>query len=408
MVAPALLLYTSGYRYNTKKQMLERFGALIIDGTVDGARISLNGIDTGEVSPHEFTRLVPGWYDVTLERPGYSTWNKRLEVKPERVSFANAITQYRLQEPAFVFASDIKAITPSPNNRRLALLTENASSSYAFGFWANEQFTRTASISIPLTQPQLNWDLETGNILLHGASNWWWGDTRGILTKLPYAEYAWNSDDRLYGVTTSSLWTINPRDREFQQTQRTVSSTYSVGSLSFTPSPTSTRLNWDKLLQHETVTLPSTRVVLRHVFDVWRVLEDPLTHRFYVCKEGATTCDTFTAQKIRFSPHPTTGEFTIIGIDGGEAFAWTATSGRELLWRQTTPFRDIAWHPSYNGVLLADATHLAALELDPRDGREYTPLATFDTIQGIAITNDLIYIAASKGEQNGLWTLSLE
>ena len=55
VAAPALVFYTAGYRWNPKKEKIERNGTLIIDSTPADARVYLNGRDTGETTPISFT-----------------------------------------------------------------------------------------------------------------------------------------------------------------------------------------------------------------------------------------------------------------------------------------------------------------------------------------------------------------
>jgi len=99
--APVVVLYTAGYRYNAKKQAIEKVGILFIRSRPEGATIWLNEEKRRERSPSRLRNLLPGTYTVTVGREGYVAWSKRLPVESERTTFAEGIVLFldRASEP---------------------------------------------------------------------------------------------------------------------------------------------------------------------------------------------------------------------------------------------------------------------------------------------------------------------
>ncbi len=121
-LAPAVVFYTAGYRWNPKKGAIERNGTLIIDTAPKGATIILNGKTLEDRTPVTIQNVAPGTYTIRLEYKDYHPWEKTLEVKAERVTFANNIRLWPVSEPALELAAEAFAPALSPNERVLAFL----------------------------------------------------------------------------------------------------------------------------------------------------------------------------------------------------------------------------------------------------------------------------------------------
>jgi len=79
-IAPAVVFYTAGYRWNSKKGVIEKNGTLIIDSMPRGAKIFLNGQMLSDVTPVTLQNTAPGIYNIKLSLDGYHDWSKELSV----------------------------------------------------------------------------------------------------------------------------------------------------------------------------------------------------------------------------------------------------------------------------------------------------------------------------------------
>jgi len=76
-----------------------KFGKLVVEANVRGAEITLNGQDTGRVTPHTFTDLSPGELDVSLAKDGYSATSRRVSIEAGRTSTAKMELAYYAPPP---------------------------------------------------------------------------------------------------------------------------------------------------------------------------------------------------------------------------------------------------------------------------------------------------------------------
>ncbi|MEK9152253.1 MAG: PEGA domain-containing protein, partial [Patescibacteria group bacterium] len=86
VVAPAVLLTASGYRYNWKKNSIEKTGVIRIDSAPPGADVIINDRIQRRKTPSLVTALLPDAYRIRLKKNGYLSWEKTLEVASGRTT----------------------------------------------------------------------------------------------------------------------------------------------------------------------------------------------------------------------------------------------------------------------------------------------------------------------------------
>ena len=94
ILAPAILLYTTGYRINTALN-LYKTGGLYISSPFTGSKIFLNNYEQKETNILQsgvfMENLKPAKYSVLVTKDGYWPWQKKLEVKEQFVTEAMAM-----------------------------------------------------------------------------------------------------------------------------------------------------------------------------------------------------------------------------------------------------------------------------------------------------------------------------
>lgn len=85
------IFYARGYRIDptNPKTFFEGTGVLVLTSKPDGARVLIN--DHVTTATNNTINLGPGTYKVRIEKDGYSSWQKTIEIKKEVVSQANAL-----------------------------------------------------------------------------------------------------------------------------------------------------------------------------------------------------------------------------------------------------------------------------------------------------------------------------
>ena len=86
VLAPAIILYARGYRFDTHRGVVVYGGAVTLKTNPQSAIISLNGqIDVSKQlnrinSSQNVTGLIPADYNIAVSAPGFKTWSKKTDV----------------------------------------------------------------------------------------------------------------------------------------------------------------------------------------------------------------------------------------------------------------------------------------------------------------------------------------
>ena len=125
IVAPILLLYTAGYRYNIKKQEVQKTGSLVLNSKPTGATITLNNKPISEKTAIRLNNIVPDDYLINIAKDGYYPWEKKLSVKAQETTFAENIILFKKSEPEKISNQQIEKIIFSPNNKNACYWVKN-------------------------------------------------------------------------------------------------------------------------------------------------------------------------------------------------------------------------------------------------------------------------------------------
>ena len=123
--APAIILYSQGYRFSWSEKQFSKVGAFYLNITPTRAEVLVNEKSIGKTAHVLGTTLTkdfpPGIYSVRVQKEGYHSWEKRLEIFPKQVTEAKNITLLPV-DPAFVVLKDnVRAIWFGPNKTEALL-----------------------------------------------------------------------------------------------------------------------------------------------------------------------------------------------------------------------------------------------------------------------------------------------
>ena len=418
-IAPAVVFYTSGYRWNPKKGVIERNGTLIIDTFPKGASIKLNGASLLDATPVTLQNITPGTYQVTLTKDGFHQWEKTVDVKPERVTFVNNVRLWSVTEPELIAPAQVTALALSPNDRVLAYVSAVGTSTQL----TFTDFTTKVSRVVlfereALRAASITWNRGSSAVLvqdgpsppaLSGAEGWIVSRSgNGVASQLPDGRYRWN-DGRLVGTTADSFIEVVVASGEIKREPLPAGVLDLDDAYSLIHATTTGRQAViDRNTPGRLLELPEGDWRFADRLDGWLFLgtndarlgfdpdaNDPIAVR--LAADGDP--DIFESGN----------RIALLTRHGGEV--WLHRMGEaesELLVRQSTPVVGVAWHREGFDVLYATGKSLKALNLDPRDGRRETELETFDDIAGIAVAEDIVYVAGSRAGQSGIWRVRIE
>ena len=126
--APILILYASGFRYDIKRQKLIKTGNIFLETQgQSNITISLNNakIDQ-ELNKKAFIKnVIPDTYTISLEKPGYFPWQKKLAVYPSITTFATEILLFAQAKPQILSELPVEKIYLSPDGKNIVFTTNN-------------------------------------------------------------------------------------------------------------------------------------------------------------------------------------------------------------------------------------------------------------------------------------------
>ena len=144
ILAPIVIFYAQGYRFDLGRNRMVKTGGLSVDSTPRNAQVYLNGSYTepnwlekrflvfktffgmrkmGGNTPAIFQNLVPDIYQIDVEKDGYYTWSKKVDVYSEQVTFLEDIYLF-LKNPEVSNLKQWENVSqtwPSENHNLLAI-----------------------------------------------------------------------------------------------------------------------------------------------------------------------------------------------------------------------------------------------------------------------------------------------
>ncbi|MDO8558100.1 MAG: PEGA domain-containing protein [bacterium] len=139
VTSPALVLFARGYRFDFVKKKFVATGAIFIKSDPEGAIISVNGIKRGYTpgvfgdvltKPSLISNILPGEYDVRVEKLGYVPWVKKLTVRPRQVTEARSIFLFAESKPKTLYFTSIADSLVSPDAKEAVVVSEGSITSW--------------------------------------------------------------------------------------------------------------------------------------------------------------------------------------------------------------------------------------------------------------------------------------
>lgn len=430
VTAPALILFTSGYRYNWKRQRVQKTGSVRAETIPPGARAYLDGVLQRRVTPTSFPRLLPEDYRVRLEKTGYFPWEKTLEVRSGETTFATGIVLYKEALPRLVLGKDIAMAAWSPDGTDAAyvaddgqwqeiaalkgggepiLLARFAKDAYADARFdwspAGDAFLFTATVDGATRVLRFLPDAPSSTLAVHE------GFPKGRLT------VRWSDDgSRILVVNADGVFAADPATGAVSPVRlepdvqdatargRTVYVLRKALRDDGVPAVALERLNGDGAVP--AAELPPGDY--RFLADDGRrlIAADARKRRVFLVDPNAGTALPFDATGAAWEPKGKRlllwNDFEIFTVD-------PADGSRTLITRLSTPISGCTWSPAGDAVLFATANGIALAELDDRDRRNVFDLIRFTNVGAFAVDPgaNLLRFIGSVGNQRGLYEKDL-
>ncbi len=428
LIAPAIIFSTAGYRYNFGKRRIERTGVMVLESRPQGASIFLNGVLRKETTPAHLSGLLPGTYDVRVEKPGYHAWEKNVPIESRSTSFVTQIGLFRQTLPT-LYSPMSKPIRPafSPDGRYGAAMTETSSGSeLAIIDLKTGKAVLPYRSSAEAETFRLSWS-QDGNWLLIAheekkPSFLLWGarspehvrDLRTDHAALALEHADWEKGaSRLHGQAGGTMYAIVPETLEATPEGPSIDEAIVAdGDVYGIQAGPPARLARRKLKADTFEPIAELPSAAFHPFpdsDGHVAYASPAGNDFFVVDPSGDRPKAF----------ETRGKGAAWSSDGTKLLYWsdfevrirdTKSGSDDLITRLSEPIGSSAWHHPESGVIYATGSGLSAAEASDRYGRLTVPLATFTVIEKFAIdaTGDTAYVFGEKEGRTGLWKLRLK
>lgn len=128
VIAPFLIYYALGYRYNFTKKRLEKTGVIYIKSYPRHAEIYLNNKLYPEKTPTQINRLLANNYQIKIVKDGYFPWSKTLPVFPQATTFIEDATLFKNQLKSVPLSlAEYQQLAVSPDVTKAILLEKRLS-----------------------------------------------------------------------------------------------------------------------------------------------------------------------------------------------------------------------------------------------------------------------------------------
>lgn len=109
IISPILILWTMGYRWNPKRNFIEKTGLLYVKTEPAGANVYLNDKEQKERTPVRIKYLLPDNYNLKISKENYIPYEKIAVVKSGLATFEDTIILFKRNLP--ILADDDTAKT---------------------------------------------------------------------------------------------------------------------------------------------------------------------------------------------------------------------------------------------------------------------------------------------------------
>jgi len=95
LIAPLLVLYTAGYRWNNYHNRLQKIGSLVIRTMPRTVTINVADMHVTKTTPWRYNELLPNEYVITITKDGYDTWQKKMTIYQGETTFAEHVYLFK-------------------------------------------------------------------------------------------------------------------------------------------------------------------------------------------------------------------------------------------------------------------------------------------------------------------------
>lgn len=439
ILVPIIILYTTGFRYNFKNHKIEKTGILYIESMPKDALIYIND-KYEDKTPSRFARLLPDTYKVRVEKDGYYSWQKELEVKSNLTTFSKNIVLFKNNLPTSKIEGKINILATSPNRDKIiySLIKENVEELRLLNLKNQSDFLIKNLNYQTYNQIEfVEWSLSQNKALIKQVI----GDFNKYLivdietlkikeifdiTRLNFSKVSWDTlnDNYLYGLRKAVLHQIDLvnnttqtllsaqivdfqiKDEEIYYISKLVNESFLNKSI----------LEDKKASKPEKIKLPSpSQYTLQPSTRDYLVLLDKKNNDLFIFNTKSFADENISqstilqdrAKKVIWSKDLKNllyyTDFEIWTFDFN-------TQQKNLITRYGDLINQAFWYPGEKYIIYQSGNTIRAIETEGQNSKNDIKLAELSEIGQMAINNkgEILYFKGQAGNQEGIYQLELQ
>lgn len=410
VTAPLLIFYTSGYRYNFKKGVIERNGTLIVDSIPSGSDVFIDHQPSGEKTPVTFQQMAPGWHSVRVTKAGYGSWQQEVFVRAERVSFIDRVRLWKQGDPVLVSRGNYVRLKSDPAGERM-LAFKHVEQDLQIGWWSPIQSANF--VPFPVVHGEdypLRWRSDGEAVVLGGTAaipDTWFvkaARARTSIESVPDGRYHW-SGAKLIGVAANSSLTVDVENGQIERRVLPALTHETSGSIELRTSTSTGRLLLaDSSFLGRLFSLPSGNWSIHEWRRPYLFVSDG-RHWLGTRLRLGSLPDTVRVEGDypRWSPDLKNPRAAF--VNEHEISIWSPEGPATVIWRQSTPILSAVWNEDGNVLYVADAQRVFALALDSGQDVKPVHLGTFDRVWDVTVQGTSIFAVGERGQDRGIFKL---
>lgn len=444
IAAPVIIIYTAGYRFNFKKNSVEKTGILYLESAPRQADIYINNRHLGQ-TPKRFAAMLPDIYDVRIEKEDHYTWQKPVEIKSNLTTFYRDIILFKKTVPVHLIEGEIKIFSINQDRDKLI---------YSIGNESGEELRmrnlrNQTDLLIKKYSPEefdslklISWSPDNTNFLIkkgfkdfaeYEIVN---ADTFNIrkifnITRANFTSLKWDNknENQLYGYTDSELYQIDLINNssasvikgiinDFQVYNGDIYYIRNIGTNSFLA-----KMNVSMALLDENertiqqIQLPApANFILPYSIQEYIMLIDEESNDLFVLKENIFSSeepeisDSIVLQGKANTVKWNNRNNNFIYSTDFEISAYDTSSGTShLVTRYSSDLDKVSWYPVGNYIFFLTDNSIKNIESKNLDIKNELTISQLPTISDYVIdyNGKNIYFIGSIGNQKGIYQQEL-
>lgn len=439
IITPVVIMYAAGYRYNFKKGEIQKVGILYLDSQPSKADIFINNKYKAK-TPRRFSTMMPDIYKVRVEKAGYYTWEKELEIKSNLTTFAKNIVLFKQALPINIINGEINIFASSFDQEKIiySIIKDNIEELRLLNLNNNSDFLIRQSSRETYNQLELiSWSPNNRKALLVekiGDFNKYLIldiDTLKIkelfdITRLNFDQLKWDNldDNYLYGLrksvlnkidlvnnSTNSLLSENIKD--FEVKGENIYYISKIGNESFL---NLNAIKDQKIIDTKKIKLPSpSEYTLQPSTKNYLVLLDKKNNDLFIISSETFNKQDInndiiiqdTAKKVIWSKD----EKTILCYNDFEIWTFNfETKKKNLITRYGSVINQVKWYPEGKYIIYQANDEIRVIEEIESEIKEDLQLVSLNKITDFAINSQgkNIYFKGEIGNQKGIYKLEIQ